>query len=310
MTTTFERRLNTKLLTKDVVKDTPLLQHLLALWAPAGTDSREGQRLRLAIRNNYVNFYAHGQSLAEVKFHLLQNKFTFRVHKKYCGKGDNVRDYVSVGLQTSAKELEAWRETALALNNKKAEKMFVDALIAANESAIDMEMAFPGAVNAEGNKAAPRADLVLLEPCVGGHRIVFWEAKLSTNPEVRAKGHTEPKVLRQLQKYRDWFSDERQAEVIDAYRNACKLFVQFQNLSKRDTPLGKVITAVAAGEGGLWVDPNVRLVVDDRGLNKQGKPVSLSPSFLANGHEAKLRDAITPLHVIRPGDSLLLAVRA
>lgn len=310
MTKTFDRKLNHKLLADEVLQATPLLRHLLAFWVPAGTNSRDGQGLRLAIRDNYVNFYAQGQSLAQVKFHQREDKFTVRVHKEYCGPDSNVTDYVSVDLGTSAAALELWRTKALKRESKKSEKVFVDALVAANETAIDMEMAFPGAVNDKGKKVAPRADLVLLEPCAGGHRVVFWEAKLSTNPEARAKGDAEPEVVRQLKKYRDWFSDARQSEVIAAYRNACTLYVQFHRLAKMDAPLAEAITAVAAGEGGLWVDPVVRLVIDDRGLDKKGNPASLSPSFLTNGHEAKLRDAGTPLQVIRPGDSLRLPVRA
>lgn len=310
MTKTFDRKLNPKLLADEVLQATPLLRHLLHLWAPAGTDSEEGKGLRLAIRDTYVNFYAQGQSLARVKFLQVEDKITFEVHKKYCARTENPKEYVSVDLGTSAEMLESWRQTALKHQSKKSEKVFVDALVAANETAIDMEMAFPGAVNARGNKAAPRADLVLLEPCAGGHRIVFWEAKLSTNPEARAKGEAEPEVVRQLKKYRDWFSDTRQAEVIAAYRNTCKIYVHFHRLAKTDAPLAKAITAVAVGEGDLWVDPIVRLAIDDQGLDKNGNPASLSPSFLTNGHEAKLRDAGTPLQVIRPGDSLRLPMRA
>lgn len=310
MTKTFDRKLNPDLLADEVLQATPLLRHLLQLWAPAGTDSQKGKGLRLAIRDTYVNFYAQGQSLARVKFLQLEDKITFEVHKKYCGKTEHLKEYVSVDLWTLAETLESWRQTALEHQSKKSEKVFVDELVAANDTAIDMEMAFPGSLNKDGKKAAPRADLVLLEPCAGGHRIVFWEAKLSTNPEARAKGEAEPEVVGQLQKYRDWFSDARQAEVIAAYRNACKLFVQFHRLAKASAPLAPAITAVAAGEGGLWVDPIVRLVIDDRGLDKNGKPASLSPSFLTNGHEAKLRDAGTPLQVIRPSDSLRLPVRA
>ncbi len=310
MATKFDRKLNPGLLTDDVLQATPLLQHLLALWAPAGTDSHEGQGLRLAIRDTYVNFYAQGQSLAQVRFPQRGADFTFRVHKKYCGQKNHVHDYVSADVGTSASELEAWREAALSISSKKSEKVFVDELVAANESAIDLEMAFPGAVNDEGAKAAPRADLVLLEPCTGGHRIVFWEAKLSTNPEARAKGEALPEVSRQLEKYRVWFSDERQSEVIAAYRNACKLLVQFHRLAKKEAPLAKTITAVAADDGGLSIDPAVRLVIDDRGLDKDGKPAPLSPTFLANGHEDKLRKAGTTLQVIRPGDSLRLPTLA
>lgn len=139
---------------------------------------------------------------------------------------------------------------------------------------------------------------------------MFWEAKLSTNPEARAKGDTDPKVKEQLEKYRDWFSDKRQSEVIAAYRNACKLLVQFHRLTKNEAPLSNAITAVAADEGDLWIDPTVRLVIDDRGFGKDGKPAPLSPSFQANGHEDKLRKAGTTLQVIRPGDSLRLPMRA
>lgn len=52
MDTKFDRKLNPGLLTGDVLQATPLLQHLLALWVPAGTDSQEGRGLRLAIRDS------------------------------------------------------------------------------------------------------------------------------------------------------------------------------------------------------------------------------------------------------------------
>lgn len=318
MAKTFDRKLNPDLLTLKALRATPLLRHLLALWAPAGSNGPAEQGLRLAIRDTYVNFYAQGQSLAQVKFYQRERNLAFRVHKSYCDAKQDAKDYVSVDCGASAADLRRWRDTALGHDSKKAEKVFVDQLVGANANVIDVEMALPAPDTDDASvvKTAPRADLVLLEPCDGGHRIVFWESKLSTNPEARAQGEAAPKVSRQLQTYKDWFIGDRPRQVVDAYRRACELFVQFHELAKSVNPdiapLGEAIKAVAAGDGELWLDTKVRLVIDDRAFDEKGtvKASPLSPSFVGNGHEAKLRAAGTPLQMIRPNDSLLLPVLA
>lgn len=309
MTRTFDRKLNVALLKADALRTYPLLARLLALWAPAGTGSQDGQSLRLAIRDGYVNFYAQGQSLAEVKFHARQEKLGFRVHKKYCGRPEQHDDYVTVPGETAADALASWHRAALDHPSKKQEKIFVDALVGANDNAIDVEMALPA--QAASSKVAPRADLVMLEPCEGGYRLVFWEAKLSVNSEARAQGEATPKVVGQLQKYADWLGDApaRQA-VVAAYARTCALLVSLHELAQSVQPdiaqLSPAIRGVGAGTDHIVeLDPRIRLVIEDRTGEQQTKV--LSPSFAANGHEDKLVKSGIPLRVIRPGDSLVLA---
>jgi hypothetical protein len=69
MTASFNRTLNDNLLAPGALEAFPLFGQLLALWAPSGIDSNNGERLRLAIRDGYVNVYAHGQSVFKVKFY-------------------------------------------------------------------------------------------------------------------------------------------------------------------------------------------------------------------------------------------------
>src|ERR1700730_3030754 len=51
------------------------------------------------------------------------------------------------------------------------------------------------------SEARARMDLVALEKVGDGWKIVFWEAKLVTNPGARCRGDAPPKVIRQLARY-------------------------------------------------------------------------------------------------------------
>jgi hypothetical protein len=85
MTASFNRTLNDNLLAPGALEAFPLFGQLLALWATSGIDSNNGERLRLAIRDGYVNVYAHGQSVFKVKFYKRHKKLSFEIHWKYVG---------------------------------------------------------------------------------------------------------------------------------------------------------------------------------------------------------------------------------
>jgi hypothetical protein len=268
-------------------------QDLLSLWSPSGTVA--GARpLRLAIRDNYLNFYLRGQSVARVVFDH-PNPFV-EVHLKYAF--DNVemeeqeyaelrgtelrhartgRSCVYDGLRT----LRSWM--ARAANWETAEKAQVERVVADNPNVIDLEMGIPAHA---GQVNQRRIDLVALEPKNTGCRIVFWEAKLVTDGRLKSNS-PRPGVMTQIDDYRSYFSDcVHRKTVVNAYRDACRTLTFFAEMAahkgKTKLRLGPLVLKAAEMSSVLTVDREPRLVIF--GTNDQ----FASPRWLM--HEDKLRD--------------------
>src|ERR1700679_2112738 len=153
---------------------------LLSLWCPSGHCSGT-YGLRVAIRNDYLNFYRLGQSIALVK--CVSSGLIAEVHYKYVldqpppgmspkspylrltkegvfFRGNPVKDYK--GLDT----LRQWIDAA---GKKHAgdEKTIVDELVEKNDHVVDLEMAIPVWAL---SKVAVRMDLVAIED----GKVVFW----------------------------------------------------------------------------------------------------------------------------------------
>jgi hypothetical protein len=171
---------------------------LLRYWYPSG--DRAGQtmpavaadsdteRLRVAVRNGYLNFYQNGQSIAKVSSQ--DGRLLGSIHPKYVyGARVSTLEYVTLerGLYAVPGEpqreygkglLDEWMQNAV--RYAKPEKRFVDALIGRNSNIIDLEVGLP-ATGTIALKAAPRMDLVTLQLTDDAIRIDFWEAKLVDN---------------------------------------------------------------------------------------------------------------------------------
>ena len=146
-------------------------------------------------------------------------------------------------------------------------------------------------------KVAVRMDLVALEKINGKWTIVFWEAKLASNPQVRCNGDELPHVHRQLANYEAWITRHRD-KVIAEYRSNCKILVKMQKhaqtIKPEMEPLGEGIVAVA-GSAQLDLDIRPRLIIDRQKAN---------PSF--EKHLEKLRRAGTHVQVVEQGGSFVL----
>jgi hypothetical protein len=75
---------------------------------------------------------------------------------------------------------------------------------------------------------APRIDMVQLEPTNDGAELVFTEAKLFSNPALRASTDANPTV-EQILKYRNYLERHREA-ICAAYAEACKHLVELRRL--------------------------------------------------------------------------------
>lgn len=309
-------------ITEEVIESNPWFADLLRYWRPAGDALRrdlaaesalvsqgemaeeDPRRLRLAIRDGYVNFYRGGQSVARVGFG--SGGLQARVHNKYIyGQGSSDQSYLTV---TSAgvadrkiaghkiygglADLRGWIANANA--HTREEKKFVDLVVARNPNTIDLEMALPAYSVDPTERRAPRMDLVAIEPVGDRWQIVFWEAKLVDNGRARCRGEAAPKVVEQLAQYTRWLRHANHRElVVSAFQETCRLLVAFRDLAAKVNPdieeLGSGIIAAAASDASpLLLDDVPRLLIDDRTANAP---------FTNNGHLKKLRDVPCGLYV-------------
>lgn len=244
---------------------------LLALWGPSGTGKSE-RPLRLAVRDNYLNFYLRGQSVARVAFDG-QSRPYVDVHVKYAFEGATEQAYarlIDAGIihpkaAHSASYRGAstlWEWMARAAGWETAEKAEVERVVADNPGVIDLEMGLP----AHGDqKTALRMDLIALEPEGGRAKIVFWEAKRVTDSRLKAKGANVPEVMGQIDAYKSYLADEgHRRAVIDAYAQTCAQLAAFADMAADGgKPLGldPTVRSVAASPEMLDLDTDPRLVI-------------------------------------------------
>ena len=321
-----------------VLEENPWFRDILMHWRPAGDSVQKGtskthndvasasvsnedpERLRLAIRDGYLNFYRSGQSVAKVGFGR-DGGLQARIHNKYL-RGDQgfgrVYDTVTAAgvPDQETSELRGYDGPTDLLNwisnanlHVGKEKRFVDLVVARNPDTIDLEMALPAYLLDPKDRKSPRMDLVVLEPVDDRWRIVFWEAKLVDDSRARCRGAQPPEVIKQLAQYTTWLGHAGHHELVAAaYQNVCRLLVEFREIAKGVNPeieeLGPGIVAAAASDApALLIDDKPRLLIDDRLGNG---------SFTKNGHLQKLRDEPCNLHVqmVTELDDMILEVRA
>ena len=130
------------------------------------------------------------------------------------------------------------------------EKIGVQAIANAHPDTIDVEIAFPAAEVTE--RSVPRIDLAVIEDCGGEAHLVFWEAKLLTNPELRSKG--EKNVVRQIEAYRR-IVDTFRSDILESYRTVAGNLATIAASSDGARVLGPGLAAVAAGAPLVLTDP-------------------------------------------------------
>ena len=329
--TRFRRKFPIERINDRVLETNRWFTDMLATWRPAGdalvrdmTKTKElvspeakeedPKRLRLTIRNGYLNFYRGGQSISKVGFNK-SGELQALIHNKYVYPDGGDQHYVtltSTGVRDRKKkqfevccgvaQLPTWIERA----NKHvhSEKRFVDQVVARNPNTIDLEIGLPVSPDAT-ERTAPRMDLAALEPTSEGWRIVFWEAKPVKSGDARCSGQGMPKVVRQLANYENWLRcDKKREDVVLAYGEACRLLVELHALAKQFNPaiedLGPGIRAATApGAPPLQVAEKPRLLIDDRSKNA---------AFTNNGHLDKLRQAGLHVQMVRSPDQMKLEV--
>jgi hypothetical protein len=257
--------------------DTNWWKDLLTLWRPSGSNAQD-RGLRLAIRNNYLNFYRRGQSVACVRFSKAHEPYA-QTHIKYAFEGATGQSYAQMRDGTNIKTktgqttryegsstLDEW--IRLADRHKGLEKTCVDELIACNPSIIDVEMGLPASGD---RKTAQRMDCVALERAGDEIRIVFWEAKMIDDPRLRSR--TIPEVMAQLKIYTTYLDDSHRRSVEVAYRTVCRLLIALHTMTEklwdRPSSLDPLVIAAAKDACALSVDRKPRLAIFGGELYKE-----------------------------------------
>lgn len=274
---------------------------LLGLWGPSGTGKVE-RPLRLAVRDNYLNFYLRGQSVARVAFNG-QNRPYVDVHVKYAFENETEQAYARLidgevvhprsgrtASYSGASTL--WEWMARAARWETAEKAEVERLVADNAGVIDLEMGLP----AHGDqKTALRMDLIALEPEASGARIVFWEAKRITDARLRANEPKAPEVMTQVSAYKSYLADKgHRGSVIEAYAQTCALlgdFAEWAAVDGKSLALDPLVRKAAQAPEKLDLDITPRLVIF--GTEEQ----LAAPVWKA--HQAKLAKLSVPILTIK-----------
>lgn len=231
------------------------LQHLSAMpswWRDVLAyryESRHGasQPLLIALRDGYLNIYAEGQSALKVAFDTRRNgdvRVRCNIHRKYVlGQASKVeyldfdglqvtqgRDRTLVQTYAGPETLHGWVEAARSYSGD--EKKGVAIIANRHPNVIDVEMALPADEPGEpnGRRVANRMDIVALEQHGKGIRLSFYEAKLFSNPGLRAED-LNPPVLKQLRTYRDYVSQPiRRQQILKPYRNACSVLAAIDRM--------------------------------------------------------------------------------
>lgn len=253
---------------------------LLRLWIPSGHEAPRG--LRLALRDNYMNFYLQGQSVGRVGFGRSGHPY-LETHIKYAfGDGETEQRYVRLtsneyvhpktgvvlpylGNQT----LQKWMTVAASKAGK--EKPFVDQLVAKNSTVIDLEMGLPATANLP---SAPRIDLVTLERRDDRARVVFWEAKIADDSRLVARDT--PEVVGQLAAYTKYLSNpEHRENVASQYARTCSLLIELHGIARLLVPdlplLDPLVQDVAARKLEVGIDVRPRLVIREFGDANQSR---------------------------------------
>lgn len=229
------------------------------------------KQLIIGIRNEKLDVYWHGQSIFNVGFgrdgvkvsthikYLLEPALTERVSMRDDATfAVNPKTIPILSRYEGAGTLEKLKKAADAFSGQ--EKKGVHAVVLANENVIEVEIRLD-AKDLDTQRDGPRIDIAALQQRPEGIEIVFWEAKLFANKELRASSPSEPKVVKQIKEYRTAI-EERRSDIISSYATVAKNLVEIANNSGGARKIGPAIKAVADGaELRISSPPHVGVVI-------------------------------------------------
>ena len=261
----------------------------------------EDRELFVAIRDNRVNVYHRGCSLAELRWR--DGAIVGRTHYKYLLRPSMPFPYVdfSDGMYDlddprslfleSPKAVEELKKAARAYAGE--EKMGVHKIIKANPNILDVEVAFGSAKSEKTDRSAPRVDFAALQVSDESLEIMFFEAKHFANPELRVREGNQPKVVQQMAKYQRLLEKCRET-VYESYRRVCDNLLRLNGVAERHEERHNMLEYIV--ERPLTINDSPRLVVF--GFDEDQKR-----GDVWKRHRQRLIDKLGKKRVLLKGDS-------
>ncbi|MFG1248762.1 hypothetical protein [Xanthobacter flavus] len=230
-------------------------------------DVLHDKSLVIGVRDDYLNVYWRGQSIFKVE--MKHDRIVATTHPKYLLNPD-LSGQVALDAETGAFALDGFDALTRAYvpgetlgKLKRAAGLFageekegVQAIVSANPNVVDVEIAFPAE---PGSRSVPRIDIATFNETEDGVKLVFWEAKVLGNPELRTAG--DKNVVKQIENYRTRLT-QHASEVIETYRLIARHLVAFADMSGGARMVAPAVRNVADGAPlSLSSPPDVRLIV-------------------------------------------------
>ena len=186
----------------------------------------------ILIRNNEVRVQANGGLLLQVNQDG-QNNLMCRMHEDYLSLRSEKNPYVTLeemstapikrveGLKGFVKHYAKIKRRINIFTGK--EKKAVQYLANNIPQIVDIEIGFEGELKENAcKKSVPRIDMAAI---TGNGTLVFFEAKLFDNSEIRSK--KTPKVVGQLQKYKELLAQNGE-DIIAGYKEQLNIYNQLK----------------------------------------------------------------------------------
>lgn len=224
--------------------------------------------LVIGVRDDYLNVYWRGQSLFKVE--MKRGQVVAATHPKYLLDPD-ISGQVSLDAETGAFGISAqdaliqtYQPGETLGKLKRAanlfafeEKIGVHTIATSNSNVVDVEIAFPADA---GGQSVPRIDIASFNEVDDHVKLVFWEAKLLGNPELRVKDD-KSKVVHQINKYISLLSTHA-PKVLSSYTTVAKNLMAFREMSGGVRKIAASIEKVALGAQLKLAQPaDVKLLV-------------------------------------------------
>lgn len=251
--------------------------------------------LIIGIRREEFDVYWHGQSIFHANFE--GRRVNVNTHVKYLLDPD-LEDRIDLNEDGTfpipvelAPMLTSYASGALKKLKRAAdlfsglEKQGVHAIAQFNENIVDVEITLD-ATGLDTKRKHPRIDIAAFEHRPEGVELVFWEAKLFINPEVRAKGPASPKVVGQIEEYKQVLH-AREGGVISSYIRVAKNLVAIAEMSGGERKVGHAIRTVA-GTGKLSMSPPAKVGLVIFGFDDDQK----AEGGIGHKHFEKLKDQL------------------
>lgn len=232
----------------------------------------EDPGLIIAVRDEYLNVYWQGQSLFKVSYR--GGKVHAETHPKYLldpSLGTPVPfDGVRFTLPQSPMVHEFKPKTTLRDMKRAAalyageEKKGVHTIVRKHPTVLDVEISLRRLDPEEDQSPLPRIDIAAVEHRGNDIYLVFWEAKLFWNKDLRAKKSKQPPVIEQVKDYQDILRCHC-SSVLESYRQVAKNLVAITEMRPHGSALDDVIRRIAATPERLKMadPPEVGLLVFD-----------------------------------------------